>query len=114
MFSTTIRRSVGALAVTAGLLAAAAPASHGATQPPSGAQVTMSDYIVSSFSWGMSDPGTTRVKASTVLENAMISGYDVKAKTANGSSLKVTASSGGARPSRDVPTSASPSPAGSR
>ena len=62
----------------------------GATQPPSRAQVTMTDYIVSSFSWGMSDPGTTRVKASTVLEDAMISGYDVKAKTANGSSLKLT------------------------
>ena len=94
MFSTTIRRSAGALAVTAGLLAAAAPASHGATQPPSRAQVTMTDYIVSSFSWGMSDPGTTRVKASTVLEDAMISGYDVKAKTANGSSLKLTELSG--------------------
>ena len=63
MFSTTIKRSVGALAVTAGLLAAAAPASHGATQPPSSAPVTMTDYIVSSLSWGMSTPTSAKAKA---------------------------------------------------
>jgi len=59
MLTNNIKRSVAALAVTAGLLAAAAPASHGAT------------------------PTNTGASASYVLEDIMISGY-VKAKTGKG------------------------------
>jgi hypothetical protein len=57
MLTIDIKRSVAALAVTAGLLAAAAPASHGAT------------------------PKNPSASASYVFEDVMISG-DVKAKTA--------------------------------
>ena len=57
MLAIDIKRSVAALAVTAGLLAAAAPASHGAT------------------------PKNTSATASYVLQDIVISGY-VKAKTA--------------------------------
>ena len=63
MLVISIKRSVAALAVTAGLLAAAAPASHGAT------------------------PKNTSAAASYVLEDIVISGY-VKAKTGKGKRRK--------------------------
>ena len=50
MLTIDIKRSVAALAVAAGLLAAAAPASHGATQ--TGSAGVKPSVPVSSFSWG--------------------------------------------------------------
>jgi hypothetical protein len=62
MLTIDIKRSVAALAVTAGLLAAAAPASHGATQTgPAGVKAPVT---VSSFSWGMSQtPSGVKAKS---------------------------------------------------
>ena len=63
MFSTTIKRSVGALAVTAGLLAAAAPASHAWSFGASQADTGHVKAPGSSFSWGMSNPTSVKAKA---------------------------------------------------
>jgi len=72
MFTTNIKRSAAALAVTAGLLAAAAPASH-------------------AFSFGEHQTGSHSVKAPAVqtsqgfrFYDVLISSYSVKAKPAKG------------------------------
>ena len=104
MLSINIKRSVAALAVTAGLLAASAPASHAfswsetqtgshtvkAPVSPHGSEgrppVSVYDLetvLISGFSSGATHPGSS----AKVLENAMIS--SVKAKTAKGSGAKV-------------------------
>ena len=104
MLSINIKRSVAALAVTAGLLAAGAPASHAfswsATQTgshtvkapvsPHGSDgrqpVSVYDLetvLISGFSSGATHPGSS----ANVLENTMISG--AKATTAKGSGAKV-------------------------
>ena len=102
MLSINIKRSVGALALTAGLLAAGAPASHawswnisqtGSVMAPvsphgSDGRQPVSVYdletvLISGYSSGATHPGSS----ANVLENTMISG--AKAKTAKGSSAKV-------------------------
>ena len=105
MLSINIKRSVGALAVTAGLLAAGAPASHAfswnISQPGEGgvkAPVSphgsdgrqpvslvydLETVLISGFSSGATHPGSS----AKVLENTMISG--AKATTAKGSGAKV-------------------------
>ena len=70
MFTINIKRSAAALAATAGLFAAAAPASH-------------------AYSWGATQTGTHGVKApevktSQVFYDLLISSYSVKAKPAKG------------------------------
>ena len=74
MLSINIKRSVGALAVTAGLLAAGAPASHA---------YDLETVMISGFSSSATHAGSS----ANVLENTMIS--DAKATTAKGSSAKV-------------------------
>ena len=74
MLSINLKRSVGALAVTAGFLAAGAPASHA---------YNLETVMISGSFSGAAQPGSTAF----VLENAMIS--NLKAKTTNGSGAKV-------------------------